>query len=791
MLPPIDAAWGKLLTADGAVTAWHPLVDHSRDVAACAEALLLHPAIRARAAALAGVSDLPDVWIARIGALALLHDFGKANRGFQARQKPGAPLIGHIDQAATVLCRNDLCEALGLQDMMAWSANLDEALYAILAHHGRPPNLRDPTAHESLWAPRNGIDPAATLRELAAAARDAFPPAFAPGGPDLPQAPAFWHAVAGLMMLADWLGSDETAFRYTQPQDGARMGSAREKARALLDEIGFDASSMRARLSPERGFAMVSPHPPTEIQQRVADAQGPIVVLEAETGSGKTEAALYRFARLFAEGRVDGLYFALPTRVAASAMYERVRAAVLLLFPEEPRPSVIQAVPGYVRADGVAARALPGHGVQWDDDPGEAARRARWAAEQPKRFLAGTVVVGTIDQALLGTVAVRHAHLRAFSLLRSLLVVDEVHASDTYMEHLLVRLLSFHAGAGGEALLLSATLGIGARTRLLLAAHRGRRAAAVPRPDEAAGVPYPALSFFESGHVVTSAAAGRANPKMVQLKADPAIADPHAIAKRALAAADAGAKVLVVRNTVRDAVAVARALATTAPDHPALFRVAKVPTLHHGRFAREDRVLLDRAVETAVGHKREAGGLVLVGTQTLEQSLDIDADLLVTDLAPIDVLLQRIGRLHRHARSRPAGFEEARAVVLMPDDLSGALARVAHGRAGPHGLGGSVYEDLVSLEATRRLIDREATWHIPAMNRRLVEAGTHEAGLKNSPRNFPSMTRFGKRFGRIGKGSSAPARPPPEPGRLTGRSRSRTSGFTRRPWELGSACRTR
>ena len=125
-----------------------------------------------------------------------------------------------------------------------------------------------------------------------------------------------------------------------------------------------------------------------------------------------------------------------------------------------------------MRADDVAARALPGHGVQWDDDPGEAARRARWAAEQPKRFLAGTVVVGTIDQALLGTVAVRHAHLRAFSLLRTLLVVDEVHASDTYMEHLLVRLLSFHAGAGGEALLLSATLGIGARTQLL-AARRG------------------------------------------------------------------------------------------------------------------------------------------------------------------------------------------------------------------------------------------------------------------------------------------------------------------------------
>jgi CRISPR-associated endonuclease/helicase Cas3 len=729
MLPPIKTAWGKLSKTGDALVSWHPLLDHCRDVAACAEALLRLPSIRNRLTTLADRPDLPDIWIARISALSLLHDFGKANVGFQARSGPGATRVGHIDEAAPVLARADLWDALGLAEMDAWGASLDEALCAILAHHGRPADLSDATAHAGLWESKDGVDPAATLRELSVAACDAFPAAYGSGGPELPKDPRFWHAVAGLLMLADWLGSDETAFPYTNPADGERMTFARARASRLLREIGFDGTPARQTLPGEISFDAVSSHTPSDIQRRAAEAPGPIVVLEAETGSGKTEAALYRFARLFADGRVDGLYFALPTRVAASAIYERVRAAVERLFPPGHRPSVIQAVPGYVRADGITARVLPGFEVQWGDDPHEALRRARWAAERPKRFLAGAIVIGTIDQALLGTVAVRHAHLRAFSLMRSLLVVDEVHASDAYMERLLTRLLSLHAGAGGEALLLSATLGAGARTRLLLA-ERGRAAAAVPPPDVAADVPYPALSWVENGQILTRGAAGRANPKTVRLEASVAIDDPHAIAHLALEAAEAGAKVLIVRNTVRGAVAVARVLIEADPKRLALFRVNGVPTLHHGRFAREDRVMLDRAVEGAVGRERGPGGLVLVGTQTLEQSLDIDADLLLTDLAPIDVLLQRLGRLHRHDRPRPTTFEAARAVVLMPADLSGALARVAAGGSGLHGLGGSIYGDLIGLEATRRLINREATWEIPAMNRKLVESGTHEAVIK-------------------------------------------------------------
>jgi CRISPR-associated endonuclease/helicase Cas3 len=154
-----------------------------------------------------------------------------------------------------------------------------------------------------------------------------------------------------------------------------------------------------------------------------------------------------------------------------------------------------------------------------------------------------------------------------------------------------------------------------------------------------------------------------------------------------------------------------------------LFRVGDVATLHHGRFSASDRLLLDAEVEKVLGKDGPRAARIVVGTQTLEASLDLDADLLITDLCPMDVLLQRIGRLHRHGgRERPAGFETPRAVVLTPAarDLLGLL----HGRNGRHGFG-QIYADARIIEATWRLIETWPVWEIPAMNRLLVERATH------------------------------------------------------------------
>ena len=466
--PPL---WAKLSRDDaGKVVCWHSLVDHSADVAAVFEAMIAVPIVARRLATLAGGVELAPVQMARMTALVFLHDLGKANRGFRARWLKEADCVGHIQPAVWLFITEEyqakLAEALPLAAMASWGAEAD-GMPAVLAHHGRPVSMSVPQSMRHLWKPGPDGDPVADVAALGIALQRWFSLAFTAGGSPLPHAERFWHVVAGFAMLADWIGSDERHFPFANGQCADRMAWARREAPAILRGLGLDPAVHRERFPKLPTFRRISNWSARPAQEAVGTCDGRIVIFESETGSGKTESALYRFARLFAAGEVDGLYFALPTRVAATAMFERVKVAVARLFDGVRQPAVVLAVPGYTKVDDAVATRLPKFEVLWDDDPDAATKQSRWAAEHPKRFLAGTIAVGTIDQALLGTIQVKHAHMRTAALLRHLLVVDEVHASDTYMETLLCNLLALHAGAGGHALLLSATLGSAARSRLM------------------------------------------------------------------------------------------------------------------------------------------------------------------------------------------------------------------------------------------------------------------------------------------------------------------------------------
>ena len=335
---------------------------------------------------------------------------------------------------------------------------------------------------------------------------------------------------------------------------------------------------------------------------------------------------------------------------------------------------------------------------------------------------------------MLGALQVKNAHMRAACLARNLLVVDEVHASDTYMSAILEQLLAAHIGAGGYALLMSATLGSAARLRWLFRPRRTSEAPSLSL-DDAINTAYPAVTTLGDGREAVLAANENDQRKRVHITAVSKMHDFADTARRALKAARAGAKVLVVRNTVDYAIQTQEAIEELAgPDDAGLlFTVRGQPTLHHGRFAAADRRLLDEEVERQLGKQPPGGGHIVVGTQTLEQSLDIDADLLITDLCPADVLLQRIGRLHRHRDNdphRPNGYDKPACIVLTPpdNDLTPLLesGQDANG-LGPHGY---VYEDLRILEATRWLIEEYPQWRIPGMNRQLVERATHPQALK-------------------------------------------------------------
>lgn len=753
-------AWGKLERLISGAVETHSLVDHMTDVAAVMHRLIFLPAVN-RALEQAAGRSLDDTDRARLAVLAFLHDIGKANVGFQGRywsddkqRPPGwhTPPCGHGPQGWGLFEEYQsgqhwprrVIANLPLDAIGTWGDACLNLLHASISHHGRPVKSE---SHSSQWAPVQHAgqvlyDPALAVAAMGAEIQTQYPQAFIDDASELPDTAAFTHLFAGLVQLADWLGSDTRPgfFPYTRPGE-VRSKMAPALAEKALRAIGLEVGDAAARKqSTHAGFAQSFGVPaPRPMQAAMADSSlGPVVVLEAETGSGKTEAALWRFLHLWRAGQVDALYFALPTRVAATQLYERVLDFVGRTWTTAP-PVVVRALPGYTAADGHVYQPLPGFQVLWHDEPQDEEADRRWAAESPKRYLAAPIAVGTIDQALLGALQLKHAHLRHAMLARSLLVVDEVHASDAYMTRLTEHLLRAHVACGGQALLLSATLGAVARTRYLSIGARGMQVP--PTLAQAQALAYPAISHHSASGPRLQAVEGNQRQKTVHWKTLGCIADPERIAALAVEAAAQGARVLVVRNTVPAAVATLQAVEAlvVACAVDCLFKVGGVSTLHHSRFSRQDRPLLDAQVQEQMGKQRSprpgGAGLVVIGTQTLEQSLDIDADLLITDLCPMDVLLQRLGRLHRHAREqRPTGCEQARAWVLTPagHDLSPLLQRQSHG-LGPIRLKnqpmGGVYVDLRALEATRRLIDAASTRSIPADNRTLVEAATHNEAL--------------------------------------------------------------
>ncbi len=753
--PYLKQFWGK---ADrNNPSRIHLLEHHLADVAACLEVLLKQPIIQHNLAHTAGREDLDDTTVARLCLLAAIHDIGKVNIGFQTQIWRGNDFpegqrrpdrAGHTLDLIPVLKGDDCATAKWFSEALDWWGDATELwddcggetvsglLIAVLSHHGRPLSLAGNRSDPQIWKPFELLAPREYVVRIGWLTRTWFTAAFAAGAPPLPAAPAFQHHFLGLCNLADWIGSNETWFPYDDKPRDDYIVTARKCARAAIDAIGLNITAQRKSIANAGVPNLTELFPNITVANAIQEAtqQVPLneqlIIVESETGSGKTEAALWRFARMYEAELVDGLYFALPTRAAAIQIHGRVKRFIAKLFSAH-RPPVVLAVPGYEPGTNAAGVALPDY--DWAV-AGENDHDRPWAAEHPKRYLTAQIAVGTVDQAMLGALQVKNAHMRAAGLSRNLLVVDEVHASDTYMSIVLEQLLNAHINAGGYALLMSATLGSAARLRWLCRSRRTSEIPCLPQED-AINTAYPAVTTPGDTTEAVTSVSENDQRKHVQITARQEIHEFALVAQRALKAARAGAKVLVVRNTVDYAIKTQEALEelTGPSDARRLFTIHGKPTLHHGRFATADRQLLDAEVEWRLGKDkpRSSDGHIIVGTQTLEQSLDIDADLLVTDLCPMDVLLQRIGRLHRHERNdRPDGYTTPTCTVLTPpnNDLTSLLKPTSKANGlGPHG---HVYEDVRMLEATRRLIDEYPLWRIPEMNRELVERATHSQALE-------------------------------------------------------------
>lgn len=745
---PKPAYWAKLDSEGG----WHPLIAHLADVAAVTNRLLADDSIiAARLSHLAGKRGSLDPGLrSALTFLAALHDIGKVNHGFQERRyqdprKRSVPHEGHVQVVFRSLRHQPFVEALlgALAPMSEYedSDELSDLLAATIAHHGRPIDARREQllgygGLSALWEETEATG-RAPLQEIGligeiASVWSGIDAAELPKS--LPQDPRFTHLFAGTLTLADWLGSTATAFPFAPEASDDAVGyweEAQKRADHACRRVGVVAARRTLHVAPGELYPALFPQvfgegavgTPNELQRHVADMELPTdgsrMLIEAATGSGKTEAALALYARLRAQGRAGGLMFALPTRATATAMKNRVEALLPQLYPDDT-PAVTLAVGGRGPDTQAGERILAGKVRLQDDSEGESGQLINWASGHAKKFLAAEIVVGTVDQILLAALAVKHAHLRLAALSRQLLVVDEVHSHDRYMLEVLRTLLDFHQVAGGTALLMSATLSSQALD--LLAGGVGYRSGSLQGAVER---PYPALSELTGKGEWTATGFRHGKPgRSVQWR----LADAATGLAEAVAAAEQGARVCVLRNTVGDAQATVRQLHDQGHGK-LLWRPAgaSFSPAYHSRFTRPDRLCLDYTVLATFGREASnATGSILVATQVVEQSLDVDFDYLVTDLAPVELLLQRLGRLHRHGTrdgDRPPGYEAPRALVIAPEGPFDPADKST-----PHGWG-TVYENLPALELTRRAVAANEYIVLPDQNRYLLEEVYHAERL--------------------------------------------------------------
>jgi CRISPR-associated endonuclease/helicase Cas3 len=651
---------------------FHPLAYHILDVAACAEALLKADPYWLEK--FSGRAKVPfDHLLALVVSLIALHDIGKCARGFQAKVPELWPAtLGAM--AGSLAVRHDAASLWLLtqepalkQTIAGWLPQLAPParrtlLQAVCGHHGEPIELTRQlkpadVVDESKQIGKASRDAAVRLADILVGILPSATPLNVPE--DLIAELSF--LLAGFSVLADWLGSNRTWFAFHAPPQAVSVEAelhrywnevAREGARHAIKEAGL----VPVASSPSCGFAALFPDfAPTNLQSAVRDVdlpQGPVLaIVEDMTGAGKTEAAIFLAHRLIASGQARGIYAALPTMATANAMFGRLAKSYRKLFAEDCNPSIVLVhghrdlhegflhLPRTLGNPGATLRNEP-------DDPSDvtaSAYCADWIARSNKQAFLAQVGAGTIDQALLSVLPARHQALRLWGLADKVLIIDEAHAYDPYMETELQALLRFHASLCGSAIILSATLPAAKRLSLLAAFRNGL---CEHREDlKLQSSAYPLLTLAAASSVTEHPLVLREGLcREVKVIRAGNLDTAHAAV---LAAAQGGASVALIRNTVDEAIASHAFLSSKSPVDATLF---------HARFAMCDRLAIEEEVlekfgKTADAEKRRG---ILVATQIIEQSLDLDFDLIVTDLAPIDLIIQRAGRLWRHMEKRPA-----------------------------------------------------------------------------------------------------------------------------------------
>ncbi|MDP2877591.1 MAG: CRISPR-associated helicase Cas3' [Holophaga sp.] len=659
-----------------------------------------------------------------VGSIAALHDLGKISPGFQRKCPAWLAENGLVEidrncgwSKTTESSHAKVTHAAVQKSLVEFGSERGTAscIATLLgAHHGRIQSLPDsrPFQPNGTAESRSGILWEEERERAAKGILQAFdtnPSSLLLAKDD----PSLWW-LAGLTTVADWIGSDELVFPTVGGmQDEQRSTHASEATR----QIGFAPPSVVSGLGFAELFGFPEGTHPNDMQIKARELiQGPgVYVIEAPMGIGKTEAALWVAYELMATRQARGIYFALPTQATSNRIHIRMSEFVKRIAPSAASSRLIHGH-SWMMSDLGQPELNPTGATKSDRE--DARVGSDWFASA-KRSLLAPFGVGTIDQALLGVVAAKHFFVRRFALAGKVVILDEVHSYDLYTGTLIDKLVEVLRGLGCTVIILSATLTGKRRNQL------------VPAPDQQdtdpTRSPYPLISGAPETGDAASIPCVAPPPKHVEVQ----FQQGDVALSRALELASQGGVVLWICNTVHAAQEwYARAIQGAGGSFPI--------GLLHSRFPFWRRNELENEWMTRLGKEGQGRcGCILVSTQIVEQSVDLDADLMITELAPTDMLFQRMGRLWRHERPGRVGHPS---LIILEESMTLDALRLMGPKAIVEALGAKafVYSPYVLLRSLEVWISKKDVI-LPDQIRPLIEATYAEQSAEFEPEGWKEI----------------------------------------------------
>ncbi|MCY9870335.1 CRISPR-associated helicase Cas3' [Vibrio barjaei] len=551
-------------------------------------------------------------WIKAVGLIAALHDLGKVSPTFAYRlfdaaadpRKKSLHMFSTLSSNESAWGGHAGVTAIAMSDLECPKS----WMVCAASHHGSMPNISDKKEGMAIFG---GVGWAKERRRLFERLHRDF------GSPELVDIPEeYIDFVSGVVSVSDWLGSSESMSSMSR--------SSLSTCSRVYTNSGLSAGEVQEGVTFEQLFGF-----PMNGTQKAADAsyQGPgVYLIESPMGEGKTEAALWLAYRAMCDG-ARGIYFGLPTRLTSDLIHRRVSEFI----GKVSRKDVLL---NHSSSKQSKARLGISHiGSEW--------------FEASKRGLLAPFGVGTVDQCLLSVMNVRHGFVRSFGLSGKVVILDELHTYDAYSSLLLKELIGFLESVGCTVIILSATLSKGKKEELLKSSNSKES--------------YPLITASCNGEIKEIVPSDfKAKTVHVNVSDDRANCESWALSKAAT-----GQLGLWIENTVSDAQRTYECLRDLAD------KLDIELELIHSQYTGVDRAEKESLIESVLGKnsgdKRYSAKRIVIGTQILEQSLDIDADFLVTNIAPTDMLLQRMGRLWRHERENRPETARPEVMVMAPN----------------------------------------------------------------------------------------------------------------------------